>query len=186
MEPLLALRDNPDLSRFDVRLDTELAVAEGIVNATGQLTNNQWQTNVVASDLNTSLLNRQFALVDPELDLPDLNARLNLTGNLDSLYNSGVDTTVRANTVSVQLGDQFLDASGDILLSNLTTNPDARLDLEIAARSDLETLPLTQLIGQVPTNQQFLPRKSMLRDKPILKDAYRGKTYSPPQQHQVI
>ena len=159
LEQLLALRNNPDLSSFDASLDARLAVAQGIINATGQLNNNQWQTNVVASDLNTSLLNEQFALVDPELDLPDLNARLNLTGNLDSLYRSGVATTVRANTVAVQLGEQFLEANGKILLSDLTTNPDAQLDLEIAARSDLETLPLTQLIGQLPTNQQFLPQE---------------------------
>ena len=159
LEQLLALRDNPDLNRFDASLDAKLAVAQGIVNATGQLANNQWQTNVVASNLNTSLLNEQFALVDPKLNLPDLNARLNLTGNLDSFYNSGVDTTVRANTVAVQLGEQFLEANGNILLSNLTTNPDVtRLDLEVAARSNLETLPLTQLIGQVPS-QQFLPQE---------------------------
>ena len=162
LEQLLALRDNPDLSRFDASLDAKLAIAQGLVNATGQLANNQWQTNVVASDLNTSLLNGQLALVDnPEqLNIPDLNARLNLSGNLDSLYRSGVATTVRANTVAVQLGEQFLEANGNILLSNLTTNPDVtRLDLEIAARSDLETLPLTQLIGQLPTNQQYLPQE---------------------------
>ena len=159
LEQLLALRDNPDLNRFDASLDAKLAVAQGIVNATGQLANNQWQTNVVASNLNTSLLNEQFALVDPKLNLPDLNARLNLTGNLDSFYNSGVDTTVQANTVAVQLGEQFLEANGNILLSNLTTNPDVtRLDLEVAARSNLETLPLTQLIAQIPS-QQFLPQE---------------------------
>ena len=159
LDQLLALRENPDLSRFDANFDANLAVAEGTVNATGQLDNNQWQTNLLASDLNTSLLNQQLSLVQTQTPLPDLNARVDLSGNLDPFTSPGVDTTIQANTVSVQLGEQFLDANGNILLSDLTTNPDAQVNLDVAARSNLESLPLTQLISQLPTNQQFLPQE---------------------------
>ncbi|MGF1481410.1 MAG: translocation/assembly module TamB domain-containing protein [Cyanophyceae cyanobacterium] len=161
LSQLLALRDNLDLSRFEADLEAQLAVAEGVVNATGQLDNNQWQTNVVASDINTALINDRLNLVELEDRslLQDLNARLDLAGTLAPFYSPGVDSTVQANTITVEWGDQFLDASGNIVLSNLTTNPDVGVDLEIVARSDLEALPLTEVISQLPTNQQFLPQE---------------------------
>ena len=152
----------PDWSNFQGNADLELAVADGKIDATSRLNNNLWGAKIDVSDVNTSLLSRQLSLVSDEepLTLPDLDAQLNLSGNLDPLFQPNTPAIIQANTVAVQLGEQSVNASGNLLVSNLTTAPDiSRINLNIKARSNLNTQPLPQLIGRVPIEEQFLPQE---------------------------
>ena len=161
LQQLLA-GSTPDLSNFQGNADLELAVADGKIDATSRLNNNLWGTNINVSDIDSSLLTQQLSLVSDEEQwtLPDLNAQLNLSGNLEPLFQQNTPAIIQANTVAVQLGEQLLNARGNLFVSNLTTAPDiSSINLDIQARSNFNALPFPQLIGQVPKEEQFLPQE---------------------------
>ena len=171
LEQLLSLGATPDLSSFTAGASGQLAVADGTVKVTGQLNSGQWQTKITASNLDTSLFPGA-----QDLALPDLNAKLNLSGNLDPLFNPNIPATIAANTVSVQLGEQSLNARGNLVVSNRLLAPEiASLNLDVEARSDLGALPFTQLISLVPADSQFLPEKLDLTGKANFKGRLEGK-----------
>ncbi len=152
-------RNNLNLSTFKANANARLDVARGTVNAIAQLNNNQWQTNLTANNLNSSLLlpNIKTNLKDP------LNARVNLSGSIDPLLEN-TSTTIQANTISVRSGRQFLNVTGDAIVSNLTTKPDIdRLNLNVAANSNLAYLPIDRLISSTSKNNEFLPQQLNLR-----------------------
>ncbi|MGL5881500.1 MAG: translocation/assembly module TamB domain-containing protein, partial [Xenococcaceae cyanobacterium] len=166
LQQLLAIasdRNNLNLSTFKANANARLDVARGTVNAIGQLNNNQWQTNLTANNLNSSLLlpnletRRVASLQDP------LNARINLSGSIDPLLEN-TSTTIQANTISVRSGRQFLNANGNAIVSNLTTKPDIdRLNLNVAANSNLAYLPIDRYIASTSKNNQLLPQQVNLR-----------------------
>jgi translocation and assembly module TamB len=152
-------RNNLNLSTFKANANAQLDVARGTVNAIAQLNNNRWQTNLTANNLNSSLLlpNIETNLKDP------LNARVNLSGSIDPLLKN-TSTTIQANTISVRSGRQFLNANGNAIVSNLTTKPDIdRLNLNVAANSNLAYLPIDRLIANTSTNNELLPQQLSLR-----------------------
>jgi hypothetical protein len=162
LQQLLAIvsdRDNLDLSSFQANANARLDVARGTVNAIAQLNNNQWQTNLTANNLNSSLLlpNLEINLRDP------LNARINLSGSIDPFLENTA-ATIQANIISVRSRRQFLNAIGNAIVSNLTTKPDIdRLELNVAANSNLAYLPIDRFIANTSTNTEFLPQQLNLR-----------------------
>ncbi|MGQ4650230.1 translocation/assembly module TamB domain-containing protein [Lyngbya aestuarii] len=158
LEKLLENR-NPQalLAQADLQVD----VAQGQVDVNGQLNNGQWQTDINASSIDSSLLISQLL---PTLNqdreqqqLPALNAKLDLSGNLESPAKQTLATTIRANSVAVQMGEQYLNASGVVLLSDLLKQPDvSSLELNLAAHYNSDTLPLTQLISLLVDDQESL------------------------------
>ncbi|MGK7872710.1 MAG: translocation/assembly module TamB domain-containing protein [Xenococcaceae cyanobacterium] len=186
---LLSLGSTPDWSSFKATTDVQLAVADGTVNATGQLNNGQWQTDITASEIDLSLLilkSEMNLLVGSETPATgqqtyktfqnSLNAQLNLSGDLDFLLKPNTPVAIQANAISVQMGEQSLNASGNILLSNLTTAPDiSRLELDIEANSDLNTLLLTQLINLDTLEGQFLPERIDVTGEVDFKGRLEGK-----------
>ena len=82
-----------------------------------------------------------------ELTQP-VDAKVNLSANLNSLENISID----ANNIAVQLGEQNLNAEGEIVIVDSDL---ANVDLNFQTDSDLATLP-NQLLNNASANNQFL------------------------------
>ncbi|MEM8777541.1 MAG: translocation/assembly module TamB domain-containing protein [Cyanobacteria bacterium P01_G01_bin.49] len=158
--PLLST--TPNLSSAQATVDLRLATAEGTINALTRLQNNQWNTKVTASDLNPSLILSQLVPDAPPIEINDLNAQATLSGSLNTLFESG-SLPIQANNIAVTADGQTLNANGDLLVSNLLTQPDAQINLSVDAKSNLDSLPLTQLLAVIPVDRQLLPEELQLR-----------------------
>ena len=151
---LLGEIENLNPQAILAKANLQVDVAQGKVDLTSELERGQWQANIKAANLNTSFLSQQL-LEDQSLaslTLPALNAQLSLSGSIKSLLNPDTTALIAANSVSVQMEEQSLNASGFLTLANLTTNPESSLDLDITARSNLQTLPRYLLV------QAFFPK----------------------------
>jgi translocation and assembly module TamB len=172
LEQLLAFSTNPNLSTFQADADARLGVANGLVAATGRLNNNQWQSNLTANNIDSGLLLKNYGY-----NLEDsLNAKINLSGSLDPLLKNNAIARIRANTVSVRLGKQFLNANGNFIVSNLTNKPDiSNLNLNIAANANLTSLPIDQLIAKTSKNNQLASQKLKIKGDANFKGTLKGK-----------
>jgi translocation and assembly module TamB len=159
--PLLSTK--PDLSSAQATVNLQLATAEGTIDTLTRLQNNQWNTEVTASNLNPALILTQIAPEALSIDLNDLNAQINLSGSIASFFDKGGNLPIKANNITVQADGQTLNARGDILVSNLLTAPDATVNLSVEANSTLDDLPLTQLISLIPLKRDFLPEELQLK-----------------------
>ena len=146
LQQLLSFPSNPNFDNFKANADLQLAVGNGTLQATTQLNNKQLQGAIATSGIDSLL--------------PDLKAKLAGAIALSPLVENNPSASLQAKTISVQLGKQSLQAQGNILISNLTTAPDIkRLQLDIQARSHLNTLPLTELLALLPVEGHLLPQK---------------------------
>ncbi len=145
-----------DLSSFKAMLNSQLAVAGGKVNARANLDNNRWTSNIIADNLNTSFLLNRLAKQSSPVKLPSLDGRVNLAGNLNNLATGA--TTIVANNITLNLGDNSITGGGNILLTNLTTKPDiANLDLNISGRTNLASLPIDPLLKTIAKDSPLFP-----------------------------
>ena len=170
VEQLLAFNQQRDLSSFNATFTGQIEGADGTAKVRGNLTNGQWQTKIAAANINTLEVLYQLGVAPESLlaafkpEQLTLDAKLDLAGAIQPLLQLN-PTPIQANQLVVQLGEQFLDARGSILLSPLTNTPEVvNLDLNIRKFSyDADALPVSQLITQVlaqqSLNQQFLPRE---------------------------
>jgi len=169
---LLAFNQQRNLSSFDATFAGQLAGADGTAKVRGKLNNGQWQTNIAAANINTLEvidklgLGQQPLLASFEPEQLTLNAKLDLSGTIQPLLQQDPSAAIQANQMVVQLGEQFLDAQGNILLSRLATTPEVEnLDLKIAKLAyDADALPLSRLVTEVVAEQQslnpeFLPKE---------------------------
>ncbi|MDJ0691773.1 MAG: translocation/assembly module TamB domain-containing protein [Xenococcaceae cyanobacterium MO_188.B32] len=124
LQQLLSVSENPNLSSVDANLNANLIMADGTVKAKGKLNNNQWQTEIRAANLNTNYLLDTFASNNQSLNLDNLNAQVDLTGSINPLLNQETNFPINVNKFALQTGNQSLDANGNLLISDLTTNPD--------------------------------------------------------------
>ncbi|MGK7952218.1 MAG: translocation/assembly module TamB domain-containing protein [Xenococcaceae cyanobacterium] len=158
LQQLLEFSESPNLSSVEANLDANIATAKGTVLATGELNNNQWQTNLRAANLNTNYLLDTFAPNNdsiPELD--NLNAQVDLTGSINPILKVEANFPINVNNVAVQTGNQSLTARGDLLISDLTTNPDiANLDLDINSNIDFDALPIDEIVANASTNNELV------------------------------
>ncbi len=139
--PLLS--EKPDLSRVSSNINANLLVAEGIVTAQGSLQNNQWQGNIQGNNLKPSLLSTQFSE-----KLAPVNTNIQLSGNLPTFITQPENLFLKAEQIEITMGQQYLKASGDIVLANLLTNPDiANVALEVDTFLDFNNLYLQELIS---------------------------------------
>ncbi|BAU66529.1 hypothetical protein STA3757_39340 [Stanieria sp. NIES-3757] len=161
LQQLLTFTENRNLNTIKADFDSNLAVANGTINAQGNLNNNQWQTNIDANNLNTNLLAQTFTPQNLQnLNLDNLNGQIKLTGSLNPVLNNQVNLPIQANQIALQLGEQYLNAQGDLIVSNLTTNPDlAKVNLNVNANVNFEQLPIAQLIAQTSNNNNLLAER---------------------------
>jgi hypothetical protein len=161
LNPLIAAAQTQNWEQLNPRLnlDANLAVAGGTVATTTALLNGEWQSAIVASQLNPSEV---LQAVNPQPKpsnetLPPLNANVNLAGTLSSLL--ALNTIpIEIKNADIQLGEETLIANGGVVFTNLTTAPDiANLDLQVTTRYNTATLPLEQLIAAATQGQAALP-----------------------------
>ncbi|MDJ0680214.1 MAG: translocation/assembly module TamB domain-containing protein [Xenococcaceae cyanobacterium MO_167.B52] len=146
LKELLSLGSNPNLHNFKANADLRLAVGDGTLKATTQLNNGQLEGSIFTSGIDSSF--------------PDLEAELKAAITLAPLAVNNPSASIQAQTISVKFGQQSVQAQGNILFSNLTTAPDIdRLQLDIKARSDLDTLALNELLDLLPLEREFLPQR---------------------------
>lgn len=160
VRPLLS--STPDLSTAQARVNVQLATANGTVNTLTRLQNNQWTSQITASNLNPNLILAQVAPQAPQIDIDDLNAQISLSGSIARLFEENAILPINANNIAVQANGQTLNARGNIFVTNPLTNPDARANLAVQATSNLGDLPLTELISALPVRQDFLPEELQL------------------------
>jgi translocation and assembly module TamB len=166
LEPLISLAQNAagqsiqelslkTLEAVEVNGNLDLAIAEGRVQAEATVKKNQWQTAIDIADIQllqlleeTRFLAETGFLQERETQLLEENgffATASLTGELAPLLSLGAEpVAIQAKNLSAQLGDHSLAAKGSIALTNLITTPDvSQLQLDLVARSNLATLPVT-------------------------------------------
>jgi hypothetical protein len=158
---LASLDSTPDFSSFRATADARLAVARGTVTAVAQLNNNLWQTDILASDLNTTEILNRFQPNLARQKLGNLDGLVSLSGSIRPLFQADVNLPIQARAIALRLEDQAinLNANGTILVSNLFKSPDIASNLNIRANSDLDRLPLTELVAQIPVRRSLLPQE---------------------------
>ena len=148
LQQLLSLGSNPNLNNLKANANLRLAVGDGTLQATTQFNNGQLQSSIASSGIDSSF--------------PDLKAQLTAAIALSPLAETNPSASIQAKTISIEIGGQSLQAQGNISISNLTTAPDInRLKLDIKARSDLDTLPLSELLDLdlLPVERNLLPQR---------------------------
>ncbi|NER26675.1 MAG: DUF748 domain-containing protein [Symploca sp. SIO1C4] len=160
---LLTKIDNLDLQNMLAQADLQADLAQGTVNIIAQLDSGQWQSEITAAEINSSSLLTELKIIDLEdnlqASLPAVNAKLNLSGPVEPLVKSNPEAIVKADNISIQMGEQALGARGVILLSNKSDKNfpwDVSTELDLKAHYDSQALPLSFLISQLAQTQEYL------------------------------
>ncbi len=161
LAPLLA--ETPDLSNAQVTANLRLAAAQGTINTLTRLNGYQWRSSITANNLNPGLIVDRLSTQLQRLDLNQLDAQLQLAGNLRNLFDPNATLPIQAQAIALQADGQSVKAKGNILVSDLFSAPDiASVNLDVTARSNLNNLPLTQLIAVSPQRRRFFPEELKL------------------------
>lgn len=176
LEQLLTFAENPNLSSVTANVDADLTVAEGRVDAIANLNDNQWQTDIEATDISSALLLERFA---PEnlssVEIDDINAQVDLSGDINPLINNEINVPVAVNRALVTTGEQSLSANGNFILSEITSNLDiADANFDVAANIDFDRLPIDQIIAQSTQNNQLIADSVNLRGDAVFDGQFQG------------
>jgi translocation and assembly module TamB len=177
LEQFLALKDNPDLSSVNAKIDADLNVAEGTVKAIANLNNNQWQTKINAANISSALLLKKFAPNNlASVNIEDINAQVDLTGNIQPLINKNINIPINVNRFAAQSGEQNFNAQGNLTLSDVTTNLDvANTNLNVNANIDFDRLPIDQLIATANQDNGLTAKQVNIAGKAEFKGQFQGK-----------
>ncbi|XHU95545.1 MAG: hypothetical protein JJP05_07445 [cyanobacterium endosymbiont of Rhopalodia gibba] len=158
----------PDLLAFDLNrvqgsAQLELGVTKKEITTSIQLINNQWQTNIVANQLDLSTWKNQLffkKIIEP------IDARINLSGTLGSLLSPDSIIPIQATNILVEIGQQKIKANGNITLTNILDSPDVTsVNLNVETQVDLKVLPVTDFLSKIIIYKQLLPQALDLTGK---------------------
>jgi len=144
VEQLIAL----DLSNIAANAKAQVAVAQGTVNTLAQLNNGKFSSNLTANNINTPIICRSLASPCPQL--ANLSSQVSLAGDIQPLLENKSPAAIQAKTAYFKIGEQSINANGNILLSPVSNQPipwDVATDLDIVANSNLNKL-YTKLVPQ--------------------------------------
>lgn len=139
-----------DFNRLQANAIARLGVQGGTVNTITQLKNGTLSSNTTATNINTPAICQNFDLSCPEIG--KLSGKVNLAGNINPFIAGNSPATIQAQTISLQAGEQSLNADGQIFLNpNPNPNPatsentDWKIgtNLNVNARSNLNKIPFT-------------------------------------------
>jgi translocation and assembly module TamB len=177
LQQLLTFAETPDLSSFDARVDANLNVADGVVNAIANLDNNQWEANIAADNVSSQLLLNKFApknLASVEVD--DIDAEAVLTGNIQPIIEQAKNVPIAVTSLAVNSGVQKLNAQGDLTLSDLTSNLDlANTNLNVVANLDFDQLPIDQVLNATTNNNKSVAQNVNFRGDAEFNGQFQGK-----------
>ncbi|GBF79448.1 heme utilization protein [Aphanothece sacrum FPU1] len=169
------LSTTPNLNSIQANINLQLAAAKGIINTNTRLINNQWNSDISASRLNIATILNQIVPKAPQIDLDNLNAKMKLSGSLNSIFEETGTIPIQAKTITLNSNGQTVNANGTIIISNLNTRPDAQVNLSVDANSQLNKLPLNQLISLIPVERNLLPESVKLEGIVDFKGRFIGK-----------
>jgi len=177
LQQLLAFSENPNLSTVDAKIDADLDVASGTVKAIANLNNNQWQANVNANNISSQILLNEFA---PEklasVDVDNINAQVDLSGDIDPLVNNQINVPVTVNQLAVNSGVQNVNAQGNLILTDVTNNLDvASTDLDVAANLDFDRLPVKQILAATTQENSLVAESVKIKGKANFDGQFNGK-----------
>ncbi|WP_044105515.1 translocation/assembly module TamB domain-containing protein [cyanobacterium endosymbiont of Epithemia turgida] len=153
--PLLSTK--PDVSSVELIANIQLSTAQGNINTTTQLYNNQWTTNINVSNLNTALISEKIIPQAFLTKISNLTAEIKFSGSIEDFLAGKKIIPVQVNNIVVRADGQILNAQGNLQLSNLLSNPDiSNLNLSVNVSSNLYQLPLTELVSIIPPDRKFL------------------------------
>ncbi len=177
LKQLLTFAKNPDLSTVDASVNADLGVADGTVKAIASLQNNQWQANVNASNVNSQLLLNEFAPKKfASVELDNLNAQADLSGDIKPVLNKDINVPVAINNFTANTGAQNIDAKGNLTLSNVTSNLDiAKTNLDVVANLDFDRLPIDQVVAAASQNDQLIAENVNIAGKAAFNGQFQGK-----------
>ena len=159
LDELLSSDFTPNFNQINATADGQIGIMESLVDIIGKLGEGKWDLDLLTTDINTSEVIRQVALLEGNVEtppLPNLQGNVNLSGTIAPFLDPTIPLAIAANTISVKLGEQTLNAKGNILLENITTAPDiANAVLDIEANSQFESLPWDWLASQVDPNTRL-------------------------------
>ncbi|ACK68913.1 protein of unknown function DUF490 [Gloeothece citriformis PCC 7424] len=145
-------QENDVLKDIKLTADAQINIDDNIIKAQAFINNNQWQSEIYGSNISHP------SLCPPlQKNCPPINTKINLSGNIDPLFQQNPTLSIQAKTILLEIKGQTLEAQGDIIVENIDTIPDARLNLGVEYRSDLKSiLPLDEFISQIPIQQGLL------------------------------
>ncbi|YAI81641.1 MAG: translocation/assembly module TamB domain-containing protein [cyanobacterium endosymbiont of Rhopalodia sterrenbergii] len=158
----------PDLLAFDLNTvqgnaQIELEVGKKAISTSIQLINNQWHTNIIANQLDLSTWKNKLFFSQI---LEPIDAKINLSGTLESLLSPDFQIPIQANSILVEIGQQNLKANGNIILANIFNDPDiTSVNLNIETQAYLKNLPITQFLSKIPIYKNLLPQAIDLAGK---------------------
>ena len=177
LQQLLAFGENPNLSTVDAEIDADLDVAQGTVKAIANLNNNQWQANVDANNISSQVLLNEFApekLASVEVD--NINAQADLSGDINPLVNNRLNVPVTVNQLAVNSGVQNVNAQGNLTLTDVTNNLDvASTDLDVAANLDFDRLPVKQILAATTQENSLVAENVNIKGKAAFDGQFNGK-----------
>ncbi|GAB4531921.1 MAG: hypothetical protein Tsb0014_15850 [Pleurocapsa sp.] len=167
LQQLLNFQKNPNLNSFQANITADLNVAAGTVKAIARLDKNQWQAEVNAQDISSRVLLNTFAPSNlAPVDIDNLDAQIDVSGKIYPLINKEVNLPISINRVAVKSGEQYLNASGNLTLADVTNNLDiANTKLNINANLDLDRLPIRQILAATSENNQLVADSIPLQGK---------------------
>ncbi len=155
---------NAELFVRNTRIDLTDQSGTVLVTGQGNLNTADWQSQIQATNVDLSRIPalrdslQSSAVLASTAQSNQLNAQLNLSGNLSGLFEDPLATTINANAIAAQLGDQAVTAAGQF---NIAQVPGGSLAvstlLDVTAQSNLASLP------QALINQQVRDRNINLR-----------------------
>ena len=177
LQQLLAFSDNPNLNTVDAEIDADLDVASGTVKAIANLDNNQWRAKVDANNISSQVLLNEFA---PEklasVDVDNINAQADLSGDINSFVNNQLNVPVTVNQLAVNSGVQSINARGNLTLSGVTNNLDvANTNLDVAANLDFDRLPVKQILAATTEENSLVAESVKIKGKANFDGQFNGK-----------
>ncbi|MDJ0580340.1 translocation/assembly module TamB domain-containing protein [Crocosphaera sp.] len=140
---------------FQGNTNTEIEIAEGIVTIDGEINNDQIVGNITTENIDLSSLN---ADIFSAFTSKKLNSQINASLPLTALLTSDSLLPITVNRVYLEAGKQNLEAKGNFVIANIWSSPDIEyFSFNIDTSFNLDELPLTQLLDNIPINRQLLP-----------------------------
>ncbi len=177
LQQLLNFQENPNLSSFQANVDADLNVAQGTVKAIARLNDNQWQADVNANNISSKVLLDTFAPSNlATVNIDNIDAQVDVKGNIDPLISNEVNIPITINRVAAQSEEQNLNVQGNLTLSNITTNLDvANTNLDVNANIDFDRLPIKQVVAATTGNNQLVADSINIAGKAQFDGKFNGK-----------
>ncbi len=157
-----SLNTTPDLSSFEGTATANALAAEGKINVDSRLNGNQFTADIVANGVKP----RAFcslvpaACSDVSILQESVDATADVSGNLGQIFGENATLPLTVSSFNANWDDQRVKGDGRLLITDLTRQPDiATANFNINARSNLNRLPLEEILTLIPVKRTLLPQE---------------------------